>query len=29
MYGDSLRDNIVGVIVVEPERLKKLATEKG
>lgn len=29
MYGDSLRDNIVGIIVVDPDRLKKYATEKG
>jgi len=29
MYGDSLKDNIVGIIVVDPDRLKKYGTEKG
>jgi len=29
MYGDSLRDNIVGIVVVDPERLKQYATENG
>jgi len=29
MYGDSLRDNIVGLIVVDPDRIKKYAEEKG
>lgn len=29
MYGDSLRDAIVGVIVVDPDALKKYAKTKG
>lgn len=29
MYGDSLRDNIIGIVVVDPDRLAKYATEKG
>lgn len=29
MYGDSLRDNIIGIVVVDPDRLKRYAEEKG
>jgi len=29
MYGDSLRDFVVGFIVVDPDRMKKHATETG
>jgi len=29
MYGDSLRDFVVGFIVVDPDRVKKYATEAG
>merc|ERR1711918_217778 len=29
MYGDSLRDNIIGVVVVDPVRLTKYAEENG
>jgi hypothetical protein len=29
MYGDSLRDNIIGIVVVDPDRLKKYADEVG
>ena len=29
MYGDSLRDNIIGIVVVDPEKLKGHATAKG
>ena len=29
IYGDSLRDFIIGVIVLDPERLKKYADDNG
>jgi len=29
MYGDSLRDFVVGFIVVDPDRVKKYAAEAG
>lgn len=29
MYGDSLRDYVVGIVVVDPERLAKYAKEIG
>lgn len=29
MYGDSLRDNVVGIVVVDPDRLAKYAKSKG
>lgn len=29
MYGDSLRDNIIGIVVVDPDRLAKYALDIG
>lgn len=29
MYGDSLKDNIVAIVVLDPERFKKYCEEKG
>jgi len=29
MYGDSLRDNIIGIVVIDPAKLTKYAQEKG
>jgi long-chain acyl-CoA synthetase len=29
MYGDSLRDNIIGIVVIDPAKLTKYAQENG